>query len=163
MSLLQLLCLILTISAIAIINAADGTSKSKVLRAQRQSVKFGNSFDVTTANGAVVSTPKRVRGSKRTRLSPVLRPIATARSFARAVKDEAVDIFDALVFAETQEERIENALEILDRHKLIIAGGAAAWVIKTRVLSKSAQSVGQEMINELRKKEIEKWGIRGAI
>ena len=74
------------------------------------------------------------------------------------VQDEVLDIYDAVVCAETNEERFEGIVDILDRHKLVLVGGSAALILKSRFGVKSAQHLGKDLINEMRSAEAKKWG-----
>lgn len=78
----------------------------------------------------------------------------------RNVQDEVLDVYDALVHAQNNEERLEELIYILDRHKLLLSGAAAATIIKSRLGSKSATRLGMDAIGQLRRAEMAKWGAR---
>jgi len=71
-----------------------------------------------------------------------------------------LDIFDALFYAQTHEERLEEAIDILDRHKVLLSSAAVGAIVKSRLGTKSATKLGQDAINQLRQAEMAKWGAR---
>lgn len=80
------------------------------------------------------------------------------KSIVKTIQDEVIDMYDAVVFAETNQERMEEIVDILDRHKVVLIVGTAALVVKSRLGVKSAQVVAKDLINELRAAEAKKWG-----
>ena len=72
--------------------------------------------------------------------------------------DEALDCFDAVVFAETGEERLQNVMEIGYRHRAIIATAFAFPVAKNALGKQLMQKRGLDFINHERAKQVSKWG-----
>ena len=58
-----------------------------------------------------------------------MRLVAIGTAFA--VKDEVINCFDSVAYAKNNEERFENTIDILYRHRGIIGAGAMALVLKT--------------------------------
>ena len=79
---------------------------------------------------------------------------------ARAARDEVIDIFDSICYAETNQERFENICDIAGRHKGTLGVMSAIVIAKTLLVSNNDISLGAKAIGELRKKEMQKWGTR---
>jgi hypothetical protein len=84
------------------------------------------------------------------------------QSLLASAKDEIVDIFDSIAFAETNEERLGNIVDIVHRHKLIISAGVLIGAAKYTFAGKRGAQIGKDMIKELRQQEIQRWGKRSA-
>lgn len=56
--------------------------------------------------------------------------LSTIKMVATSAKDEIVDIFESIVYAETGEERLENTIDIMKRHKNVIAVVGGGLVLK---------------------------------
>lgn len=78
---------------------------------------------------------------------------------ARAARDEAIDIFDSLAYAESNKERFETVVDIAIRHKTILAAASVALLLK-KAVSPSDVNLGAKAVEELRRKEAAKWGRR---
>ena len=81
-----------------------------------------------------------------------------ARRVVSEVVDEAVDCFDAVVFAETGEERLQNIMEIGYRHRAVIAAALAFPVARNALGKEHMQRRGLDFINQERAKQVSKWG-----
>ena len=87
-------------------------------------------------------------------------PIARIfRSSLGTLKDEIEDIFDAVVLAESTEERIEAVIEAALRHKMILGTCAAIPVMRNVLLRERAQRAGIELAMKSRAAEISKWSL----
>jgi len=76
------------------------------------------------------------------------------------IKDELYDSFDAIVYAESNTERLGHIVDIVDRNKKIIGGIGAFYFIKNRIFSKKASKLAFDLIKEQRNNEMKKWGAR---
>ena len=80
------------------------------------------------------------RKSERGGKSQVSSPLANNISFFKGIRDELVDCFDSLVFAENNDERLQNAKNIIRRHQAtakllscgLVAGGVVTVILKRR-------------------------------
>lgn len=86
--------------------------------------------------------------------------LASIQSFASNAADECLDIFDALVYAKNNKERMENMSEILDRHKTLITTVSLGLAIRQVMSNRASSSLAKDVLGELRKKEMMKWGSR---
>ena len=161
----RLLVLVVLI-ALFVLHRGEQQSKSGLLRRTKmnqQLVPSSNSALVESATstspakrdwGETAPTPARSSSSRQAQ------PLYTLQAAMRNVQDEVLDVYDALVHAQNNEERLEELIYILDRHKLLLSGAAAATIIKSRLGSKSATRLGMDAIGQLRRAEMAKWGAR---
>ena len=82
------------------------------------------------------------------------------KNIAIGIKDEVVDCFDSLVYAETNTERLDNLFDIAYRHRPIVAAGALIVVGKIALSQSQAVSAAERMKRELTVSEAAKWGKR---
>ena len=105
----------------------------------KQLVKSNKSFQTTDSN---LDIGKMLKGS------------------LNNVKDEIEDIFDAVIFAENTEERVEAIVEVALRHKVLIGTCAAIPVMRNVMLRERAQRAGMELAQKEKLAQISKWGSR---
>ena len=86
--------------------------------------------------------------------------INKVKNIAIGIKDEVVDCFDSVVFAETNTERLDNLFDIAYRHRPILAAGALIVVGKIALSQSQAVSAAERMKRELTVSEAAKWGKR---
>mmetsp|Transcript_38104 Transcript_38104/g.38788 ORF Transcript_38104/g.38788 Transcript_38104/m.38788 type:complete len:146 (+) Transcript_38104:184-621(+) len=78
-------------------------------------------------------------------------------------KDEMVDIWDSLVYAETNKERVQTLGEIINRHQStigFISTSVMAVTVLRYVTKKRGKDLGMDYIKTMRRQEMEKWGRR---
>mmetsp|Transcript_2822 Transcript_2822/g.2957 ORF Transcript_2822/g.2957 Transcript_2822/m.2957 type:complete len:173 (+) Transcript_2822:377-895(+) len=160
------LCLALIVFIVGLLPFAVAEHANKLFsgRTQRH-VKLKGNTGLNGVRGSNVSGNERSSssGSESTKfMKAATRPLFNIKLAATSVKDEVTDIFDSIVFAESGAERIENTLSVIRRHKLLLAGGTLALVLKTTYGGKRAKDIGRDVMDDLRRKEIEKWGARAA-
>jgi hypothetical protein len=73
------------------------------------------------------------KSEQKSLLKAATKPLITMKSAATAIKDEVVDIFDSIVYAESAGERLENTFDALRRHKVLLTVGATAFAIKSTI------------------------------
>ena len=110
------------------------------------------------------SNPKPLKSSENisqqiSRKVTTVDPKETFVDILKATRDEVVDIFDSLAFAETNKERLENLVEIADRHKTFL-GSVSVCLLLRKVIRPSDAAIGAKVIEDLRRKEAMKWGVR---
>ena len=81
-------------------------------------------------------------------------------AFLKETKDEIIDCFDSVLFAESNKERIDNMCEIAIRHKRLIGTVSAAFILKSMMGRDPVISSSTKLIEDLRRKETLKWGTR---
>ncbi len=86
--------------------------------------------------------------------------ILDATKVLNNIRDELYDSFDAIVYAESNTERLGHIVDIVDRNKKIIGGIGAFYFIKNRIFSKKASKIAFDLIKEQRNNEMKKWGAR---
>ena len=86
--------------------------------------------------------------------------INKVKNIAIGIKDEVVDCFDSIVFAETNSERLDNLFDIAYRHRPILAAGALIVVGKIALSQSQSVSAAERMKRELTVTEAAKWGKR---
>lgn len=148
----------------------------------------GSDQKIKSVSSARSNVALRIGPMKTITTSSTSRGLKTTSIFT-AVKDEVVDIWDSLAYAESNKERFENAAEILRRHKTTIglAGGLLTSVAFAKFLASKRYSyfvsfeilstqcliwfifllrgkdLGKDYLREMRRKEIEKWGRRNGL
>ena len=80
--------------------------------------------------------------------------------FVTSLRDEAIDIFDSIAYAESNEERLENFIEVGIRHKSLIGTVAAGMALRTAIRPDASRLYGTTAQNQLRRQEAAKWGTR---
>jgi hypothetical protein len=139
--------------------ADQQASKTKVMRPnQQRSLRFLNSAMILDQGSPNLRTMSAK--SKLSRGSENVKQAVNIQSIAVAARDEVVDIVDSIVFARTNSERLSNTLDVLQRHKVILGVGAIGCFAKWRFLGKRGALLGKDILNDLRKAEVEKWGAR---
>ena len=123
------LCYSLLLASIA---TAESNS-NKPIRTQQRPVKLSTVSGIKGRGSSPTSSGGRV--SKDSKIKSKTKPISlfNLKLAATAVKDEVIDIVESIVFAENSSERLENTIDIIRRHKLLLTAGSAALVLKTQI------------------------------
>ena len=123
-----LLMALLVVMMVAI--AAESNNNKPIRSQQRHATsiitpKIGARGASSTGRSASIDTKEsRKSGS-------ISDPLFSLKSAATAIKDEMTDIFESIVYAESASERLENTLDVIRRHKLLISASAVAIVMKS--------------------------------
>ena len=81
-----------------------------------------------------------------------------ARRVMAGVVDEALDCFDAVVYAESGDERLQNVVEIAYRHRVLIGAAVAVPVARNILGREHFQKKGLDYIMSERAAQAQKWG-----
>ena len=159
--------LVLVLCLVASFGEQQGSKTALRTHQRHQLAGSSSSVGVSTA---VVSNSQSITASKVTKLTTTSpssqikkhKPwlLNNFNAVVRNVQDECLDIFDALVYAESNEERMDELKDIFDRHKVTLVGGVAAVLVTKNMLAKSASYHGKNALDQMRKAEAAKWGTR---
>lgn len=149
--------------------ASFAEQPKSTVRSSHQRHQLAGSSSSVGVSTSVVSNSHPITASKVTKLTsspsserkrhkPWL--LNNFNAVVRNVQDECLDIFDALVYAESNEERVDELKDIFDRHKVTLVGGVAAVLVTKNMLAKSASYHGKNALEQMRKAEAAKWGTR---
>ena len=163
----ELIHLIVLVLCFAVIFGDQQGSKT-ALRPTHQRHQLSGSSSSAGASTSIVSSSQSITASKVNKMttspnSQIKRRQPWLNNFnvvVRNVQDECLDIFDALVYAESNEERMDELKDIFDRHKVTLVGGVAAVLVTKNMLAKSASYHGKNALDQMRKAEAAKWGTR---
>ena len=115
------------------------------------------SIPTTTA-----TTEVEDRGTTTLRKKQTLEPHKAFLGLATNIRDEVVDIFDAVVYAESHEERFENIVDIAIRHRGMLGTVALGMALKTAISPEVSARSGGAARAKFRDAEMAKWGSRMA-
>ena len=155
------LIIFLVFYCVAVVESAENkiSFKSKTVNrafapagVQSQSSKMQKTNSKINAAAEEAQPSRQIFAFKRSRQNSIV-------SLVRMARDEAIDIFDSLAYAEDNQERFESLTEICNRHKGTLCAIGCALVIK-KGLSPSDVNLGAKAVEDLRRKEAMKWGTR---
>eukprot|EP01041_Mallomonas_annulata_P009115 gene9115-18883_t len=136
-----------------LIQNSDGSEQKIKARKTKQGFSSGiKSNKISRSSNAAV-----LQSSPKMELLPII---------INDVKDELIDIWDSLAYANSKEERLKNAVSIYNRHKTTLGavGGIVATAAFIKFLTaKRGKELGMDYLGEMRKKEMEKWGRRNTL
>jgi uncharacterized protein (DUF2225 family) len=81
-----------------------------------------------------------------------------AKSVLTSLRDEVVDCFDSVVYAESTSERMMAVQDIFRRHQTGIALIGVGVLFKTVAGRKRAKYVAVDAMKKMRDEEAKKWG-----
>ena len=140
-----MLVLIIALLGLTVCTTAAEVS-TKAMRAHRRMAPFGNVavVDGSSSSGSVeLAKHEQSRG-----------PI-------EAFREEIIDIVEGFMVAESREEAVEHALDVMERNKAVFGVAAGVFVAKNVLFSpKSAEKLARDVGKEMRAAEITKWGRR---
>ena len=115
--------------------ATAESNSNKPIRTQQRHVKLSTVSGIKGRGSSSVASGGRATDSKDSKIASKTKPISlfNLKLAATAVKDEVIDIVESIVFAENSSERLENTIDIIRRHKLLLTAGSAALVLKTQI------------------------------
>ena len=135
--------------------AATGSDINK----KSDSLPSVTSTQTTKKYSVPTQSTSAVKGVKKQGVEPYSRAIL---SLATIIRDEVVDIFDAVAHAESNEERFENIVDIAIRHRGILGTAVLGMAIKTAVSPEVGYQTGSVARANFRQAEMAKWGSRMA-
>ena len=111
---------------------------------------------------AATATEVEDRGTSALGRKQAVEPHKAFFGLVTNIRDEVVDIFDAVVYAESHEERFENIVDIAVRHRGVLGTVALGMALKTAISPEINAKSGSIARAKLRDAEIAKWGTRMA-
>ena len=135
-------------------NGSDINSESSVIKTTSGKKKY--SLAATTSTNTDLEDMSTSALVKR---RPV-EPHKVLMSLATSIRDEVVDIFDAVAFAENHEERFENVVDIAIRHRGVLGALALGMALKTAMSPELSSQSGNTARAKFRSAEMAKWGSR---
>ena len=123
--------MIFVVAALMATAVAESNS-NKPIRSQQRQMKLASPSGIG-ARGMSSSDRSSSANSNENRNSVKDRsaPLFSLRVAVTEVKDEVTDIFESIVFADNNSERLENAFDAIKRHKLLLSASAVALVLKS--------------------------------
>ena len=132
---------------------SDINSDASAMRARPEKKKYN--FVATTTNTDVDDRGTNALVKRRHE-----EPHKALMNLATGIRDEVVDIFDAVVYAESHEERFENIVDIAIRHRGVLGTLALGMALKTAMSPEVSRQSGQAARAKFRSAEVAKWGSR---
>jgi len=145
--------------------ASDQLSKSsKVFARPKITSPSALSSDAFGATSAIRHLPLKGNKSKARTMEAKLKEEEEDEEqygVLEKMRDEVVDLWEGFAYAESREEIMEHAIDILERNKVVIGSMAVAAVVKSAFFNpEAAEKVARDLGKEMRATEAAKWGKR---
>ena len=112
--------------------AVSESNSNKPIRSQQRQMKLASPSGIGARGMSTGERSSSINSNEnRNSVKDRSAPLFNLRVAVKEVKDEVTDIFESIVFADNNSERLENAFDAIKRHKLLLSASAVALVLKS--------------------------------